>query len=912
MIQLRKSNLKKICYLFIAIAFSIAITWTSEARYISQSEIYSTLTTDTTPPAKKETPPRLINNSVVKDAVLQDTSARPIAFSDSAVARTDTFHLKLSKDTLDAPVNYEASDSGVLMVKEKKFLLYGKTKTTYKNITLTAPSVVMDQETNILTAISGRDSTGELITRAQFKQGTEGFQSDTIRYSFKTKRGLTTNTYTKQSEMFVNAPYIKKVNDSIAYAKHVIMTTCDLDQPHFGFVANRSEFVTNKVAITGPVHPEFEGVPIPIYLPFGIFPLKMGRHSGLLPPTFTATQQFGIGLQGLGYYQVFNDYADVKLLTNVYSYGGWSANIIPTYRKLYRYSGALNIAIQRTKMAFKGDPDYSLTKTFSISWNHMVDPKANRGSTFSANVNVSSTKFNQYVINNPFRNFNNQQTSSIAYSKSWNGKYNLTLSANHNQNNSLRLINLMLPDAGFTVTTFYPFQRSEQNRVGPQRWFEKIGMGYSGVARNQLSFYDTTKNTVKSLLDTLRWGAQHRFPISMSLPPIGPLLISPFLSYEETWLTNRIQRVYNSATKKIDTVSNKKGLFIDRQLSFGIGMNTAVYGNYTFTKGKVVAIRHVMRPTVSINYRPNLSKNYYDIIRDSTGYINVLPQVAGYRNLFNGYGYGRFGGMSFGIDNNLEMKVRSKTDTANDGLKKIRLIDGFGFNSGYNFLQDSMRLLPFNLYFRTTLFEKINITAQGLYDPYKQDSLGRDTRLFVWQGDRFRLGRLRSGSVSMSTSFKSKPRDPKKSPAPLGTNRITDPALLGDQQRLQQYIYRNPGEFVDFNIPWSFNVSYSLVFSRLFNPATKLFFTQVTSSASFNNTFSLTPKWMFNTSGFYDLNRFKLTMFTMSISRDMHCWQMSLNVTPIGPVRSFNISISPKSSILQDLKVNRSRYFYNY
>jgi LPS-assembly protein len=909
MIKLYKFSLKKICYSLIAIAFSIAITVKGAARYISYREIYSTLTTDTIPVQKKDslllrTDGRIQLNDTIP---LRDTIPQR---NDSSIRQTvDTFHLKLSKDTLDAPINYEASDSGVLLVKEKKFLLYGKTKTVYRDITLTAPRVELDQQTNVLTAYAARDSVGNLIARAQFQQGQEGFQSDTIRYNFKTKRGLTMGTFTKQSELFVNAPYIKKINDSIAYAKHVTMTTCDLDEPHFGFVANKAEFVTGKVAITGPVHPEFEGVPVPIYLPFGIFPLKSGRHSGLLPPQFAVTEQFGVGLEGLGYYHVLNEYADVKVLSNIYSYGGWSATLIPTYRKRYRYSGGLNLTLQHTKIAFKGDPDYSLTKTFNISWNHSVDPKATRGTSFSANVNAGSTKFNQYVVNNPFRNFNNQLNSSIAYSKTWKGKpYNLTMSANHNQNNNTHLINLILPDAGFTVNTIYPFQRKAGKAVGSKKWYESFGIGYSTVARNQLSFYDTVPNALNHILDTLQWGAQHRFPISMALPPMGPLIVSPFISYDETWITHRMQRKWDPIGNKLDTVSNTKGLFIDRQMSFGIGLNTSVYGMFPFNKGKI-QVRHVMRPTLNMSYKPNLSRKYYDVYTDNNGYTNYLSQLAGNNNLFGGYGYGKFGGISFGVDNNLEMKKRGKKDTID---KKVRLIEGFGFTSGYNFLLDSMQLLPFNLYLRTTLFEKLSITAQGLYSPYKQDSVGRDLPAYVWQGDRFRLGRLRNGSVSMSTSFQSKPRDPKKSAPPetqQNGTQIKDPSLVGDEQRMQQYVNRNPAEFVDFNIPWSINLSYSLVFSRRVDFG-KLK-TDVTSNVSFNNTFSLTPKWMFTTSGYWDINAMELTMFTMSISRDMHCWQLSVNVTPIGSYKYFNISISPKSGILQDLKVNRTRYFYN-
>lgn len=912
MIQLRKFSLKKICYFFIAIAFSIAITWSTEARNISAAEIYSTLTNDTTPAPKKDTLPLRPQRNILGRDTGRRNAIDTSALSDTNIVehRVDTFNLKLSKDTLDAPVNYEAVDSGVLLVKEKKFLLYGKTKTTYKDITLTAPKVEIDQQTGIVTAFNAKDSLGDVIARAEFSQGEEHFLSDTIRYNFKTKRGLTVNTFSKQNELFVNVYKLKKVNDSISFGRRITMTTCDYDVPHFGFVASKGEFITNKVAITGPVHPEFEGVPIPIYLPFGIFPLKQGRRGGLLPPTFTVTEQFGLGLEGLGYYHVLNDYVDVKLLTNIYSYGGWTANFIPTYRKRYKYSGSLNLSMQRTKIAFKGDPDFSLTKTFNISWSHTVDPKANRGTTFSANVNAGSTRYNQYVVNNPFRNFNNQLTSSIAYSKTWQGKpYNLTLSANHNQNNSIHLINLIIPDAGFTVTTIYPFARKEDKAIGPPKWYEKIGIGYSGVARNQIAFYDTVKNVGQRILDTLQWGARHSFPISMSLPPLGPLLVSPFVSYEETWLTNRISRKWNSSLQKLDTVYNKKGLFIDRQMSFGIGLNTAVYGNYLFKSG--LRIRHVIRPTVNFNYRPNLSKKYYDLIQtDPNGRIAPIPQVAGGSNLFGGYGYGKFGGLSFGVDNNLEMKKRGKKDSTD---KKIRLIDGFGFNSAYNFLEDSLRLKPFDVYLRTTLFEKLSFTFQGLFDPYSQDSSGNDIQKYTWQEDRFRLGRLRSGSISMSTSFQSKPRDANKTSTATPTHKITDPSVLGDEQRMQQYVTQNPSEFVDFNIPWSINLSYSLVFTpvrRIDDP--KRFKTQITSNVSFNNTFSLTPKWMFTTSGYYDFNTWQLTMFTMSVSRDLHCWQLSVNVTPIGAYKYFNISISPKSSILQDLRVNRTRYFYNY
>jgi hypothetical protein len=283
--------------------------------------------------------------------------------------------------------------------------------------------------------------------------------------------------------------------------------------------------------------------------------------------------------------------------------------------------------------------------------------------------------------------------------------------------------------------------------------------------------------------------------------------------------------------------------------------------------------------------------------------------------LFRGYGYGRFGGMSFGVDNNLEMKVRNKKDTVAGATKKVRLIDGFGFQSGYNFLQDSMKLLPFNLYLRSTLFEKVNLSASGNLNPYQVDSTGRPIDQYMWQGSGFSLGRLTNASVSLSTRFQSKPRDEAKAANPnAAINRAAtnNAGMLDEERRLQAYMRENPAEFVDFNIPWSIDVAFSLNMNKAFIRQRKEFETDISSSISFNNSFSLTPKWNFTTNGFYDFRTKQLTQFTLSISRDMHCWQMSINITPIGDYRYFNITISPKSSILQDLRINRTRSFVYY
>jgi len=901
---LRKFSLKFFSTRALLTIILFTVTWVSTAQRIPGKQIDSLLT------KKADT----LKAPITPQPAIGDTIDSPdtVPPNDSATVQTiDTFSLKLSKDTLSAPLQYYAEDSVVVMIKNKKIFLYGKTKTEYETIVLTAPKVSIDQQTQLLSATNARDSTGMVVEDAIFKDGESEFTSDTIVYNFKTQKGLTKNTITQSGEMFVHGEAVKKVDDNVTFVKRGFFTTCNLDEPHFGFRANKLKVINKKLAISGPAHPEFEGVPLPVYLPFGFFPLSQGRKSGLLPPQFATNEQFGLGLEGLGYYKVFNQHWDTKFYGNIYSYGGWSANINPTYRKRYHYSGSLNFGLQKTKRNFKGDPDFYSNNSYTLTWSHQADSRARPGTSFSANVNSSSTTYNENVPNNASLNFQNQLSSSIAYSKTWVDKpYNLTVSANHNQNNRTRLVNLSLPDVGFTVSTLYPFQKKES--VGSKKWYEQLGIAYNGNFRNQVSFYDTAFK-LRNLIDTLQWGAQHNIPITLSLPPIlgGAIMVSPGVSYSQVWIAQKFVRRWDSVAGKVDTTI-QKGLFVDQQTSFSLSFNTAVFGTYQFKNSKIVAIRHVIRPTLSANYKPDLSSKYYDSVQvRKDGYKIWASQLQG--GMYSGYGSGRNGGLSFQLDNNLEMKVRNKKDTTGEEpTKKIRLIDGFGFSTSYNFLAERLKLSPFQLYFRTNLFDKININASGVLDPYKTDTLGQDIDEYAWQGGKLNLGRLSSGSISFSTSFQSKPKDEQKDKQKKDqmNQELNDPVLAGDKQRLLEYMRQNPAEFVDFNIPWQVSLSYSLYFQEQFNADYSGFTKTVRSSANFSGSFSLTPKWNFSVNGYYDFDTKKLQTFTMSIAREMHCWQMSINVTPVGPYRFFNFTVSPKSGILQDLRINRTRSFY--
>ncbi|RYY40668.1 MAG: LPS-assembly protein LptD [Chitinophagaceae bacterium] len=836
---------------------------------------------------------------------------------DSArTARTDTFSYKLSKDTLDAPVTYEAEDSAVIMVPEKKIVLYGKTHTTYKDVVLDAPRVELDQKTNILVATGEKDSLGQTVTRARMTEGENKFQSDTIKYNFKSQKGLLTNTITQQNEMFIHADVSKKVNASTVFIKGGRFTTCDLDEPHFAFRANKLKIINNKVAVSGPMHPEFEGVPVPIYLPFGYYPMSRGRHSGILAPQFVATENQGIGLEGLGYYRVINDYWDATLRGSIYSYGGWRADLTTGYRKRYRYDGNFNLSFLTAKQNFKGDPDYSSSKTFNITWGHRTDQRARPGVTFSANVNAGSVKYNSLVPGNLQRNLTNQLQSSISYTKNWIGKpYMLTMSANHNQNSATGLINLTLPDANFNVNTIYPFQRKDL--IGTPKWYEKLGVGYNGSFSNRIAFYDSAFS-LKKVTDTMTWGATHSVPLTLSLPSLGPVLVSPGISFQQQWLMARRFLTWNDAKKQIDTVS-QKGIYTASSLAFSLGVNTSVFGTYQFRRSRLMALRHTIRPQFSFSYTPNLARGYYrNYQSDSLGTITNynIYQAAG-QNVNFGFSNSEFGGIGFGIENVLEAKLRSRKDTGENAIRKIHLIDGLGFSSSYNFLADRKKLGNVEMHLRSTLFDKVNLNVQGNLNPYGVDQNGLESDEYAWKSG-FGFGRVTNLSVSLSTQFRSKPRDPSKAntATPINNNnnnptQYADPMLAGDQSRLMDYMRRNPTEFVDFNIPYDLGLDFALNISRNYLRDYKVQKT-VNAGMNFRSSFSLTPKWNFSTYGFYDVSTMKLTALSLAINRDLHCWQMSIGLSPLGTQRYFSISISPKSGLLQNLKINRTRYFTDF
>ncbi len=907
-------------------AVFVLITLYSHAFDTGKNFFHISLTADTIP-HKNDTLPQKNKDSLTKQQpgkVKTDTIGideigiseikNPATVDTNIINTSDTFSFKSSKDSLGAPVVYHADDSMVFDIPGKKMMLYGKTANIkYSNQELSAPIIEYEQKTNIVKAILQRDSTGKVIAFPTFIQKDFKSVSDTLEFNMKTGKGLTKGTYTQQGEMFVYGQKIKRVDENVFYAYRGRFTTCNLDTPHFAFVSKKIKFINKKMAFSGPVHPEVEGVPLPIALPFGIYPLTQGRHSGLIAPSFTANEQYGLALEGLGYYKILGPTWDAVARGTIYSYGGWTASLNPRYFKRYRYTGNINLNMQSTKIGFKGDPDYSVTKTTLIQWSHSADTKARPGVTFHANVNAGSSKFNENVPNSPQRNFTNQLSSSINYAKVWQNKpFNISVAANHNQNTTQRLININFPDIAFNVNTLYPFRRKEA--VGSYKWYENLGIALNSNIRGLSSFYDTLGGAWNQLSDNFKWGGNHSIPISLALPSLGAVQVAPSVSLQHRWYQEKMYLRWNDAGRKLDTIINK-GFYTANDMSFALGLSTRIFGMYGFKKrSKVQAIRHEVRPTLSASLKPDFnSQHFYDVQVDTFG--NVAQHNVFERSVFGSFPGQRFAGLNFGIDNNIQMKVRNRKDTSQDAVKKVTLIDGLGITGSYNFLADSFKLSNLNVSARSNLFEKINITANASFDPYLYDEVGRRIDKLVWSKKAATLGTLTSGGISLSSQFRGGEKSGASAGGPVpGRDVINSTGMtLDEYQQEAAYMQNNPGEYADFSIPWSVDFSYSLLFSqyRSFVKGELKKVKSLSQSVTFNNSINLTPKWKLGVQGSYNITQKDLGVLSMFLSRDLHCWQMTVNISPVGKYRFFTLNISPKSPLLRDIKVNRTRYFYD-
>jgi hypothetical protein len=827
-----------------------------------------------------------------------------------ALIRQDTTgadSIRVSADAfkLESRIDYHASDSLVLDLTQQKAFLYREAELNYQTTNLKAGFVEIDFDRSELYATFQLDSLGKEIGKPVFKEDDKSFTSKEMRYNFETEKGLIKGVITQEGEGYIHGTTVKRLSGNIINVKSGSYTTCSAEHPHFEMRFNKAKVIPDKKIVTGPAYLVVEDVPLPVAIPFGLFPIFKGRTSGVIFPTYGESKERGFFLENGGYYFGLSDYFDLKILGDIYSRGSWAIKPSVSYKKRYKFGGNFSFSYALNRIGEEGTPEYKRNKDFSVRWVHSQDPKSMPGSSFTANVNFVTKSYNTYnpVSTNDY--LSNTFQSSISYQKSWAGKYNLATNLNHSQNTIEGTINLYLPKVSFSVSRFYPFRKKE--KAGELKWYENISMNYTMNAENSISTYDSLLFT-GDFIDDMRNGVKHSIPISSSIKLFKYLNMTNSINYTGRWYFQKSVKYWTNDTLisgndttvgyiKNDTVY---GFNTVRDFGFSSSIATKFYGILQFKKGPVRAVRHVVTPSVSFSLRPDFGNErfgYWDYYytdetgTDSTRYSYYQGSI---------YGTppdGQSGNLAFSLMNNLEMKVRSKKDTIT-GQKKIMLIDNFSINTSYDFAKDSLNWAPISMSGRTKIFKTFNIQFNGLWDLYAlDDSTGRRINTFQWEKNK-KLLRFDNTTWNLSFSYRLGPKKKALAPKP-GTGTTEEMAEILAQ----------PEMFLDWSNPWSLNLSYNLRFIHKYDINKGKTTDDFIQTLSFNGDVSITPKWKIGFTSGYDFEHGEFSYTNVSVYRDLHCWEMRFNWIPAGPQQSWNFSISAKSPMLQDMKLQKKKDF---
>lgn len=822
--------------------------------------------------------------------------------TDSLTTKTDTVKAE-SSGGLNAMVTMVARDSQYSDLRHNIVYLIGDAKIKYEGFELAADSIRINNNTREVFASGRFDHNGRYVGRPVVIFPNETPKAvDSLRYNFDSGKANTWGIFTEVEGGFIQASQVRKNQYNEMSLYHGMYSTCNLPEPHTHFGIQISKgIVTENQIIAGPAYLVMEGVPLKfITIPFGFFPKPNKRSSGFLFPTFGEEFNRGFFMRDVGWYLAFNDYWDSEVRGTLYSKGSWETNIQTRYRVNYKYNGGFTINYANTKSGVEGTDQYTARNDFRVNWNHTQLQEANPGTTFSASVMFGTSSYAQNTAANASYNVQeitrNSMNSSISYGRTFaDGKVNLTTSMRHSQDMAAQTVSLDLPTFSLSVSSFNPFD--SKDRVGEQKWYQRINVSYSLTGDNRLNARETGLFS-KETLSQFTHGFRHSIPVSLSLNVMKYFQFNSSVNYSEGWHFQTYRQQLENTPSGFESIRDTvDGFKRSYEYSVSSGFSTKIYGMYPRI-GKVKAMRHVITPSVNLNYRPDFSDPMYGFYRQ---FVDAQGRETLY-SIFQGSSYGSPGsgrsmGIGFSVDNNVEAKVQSKRDTTNGGEKKIKILQGLTFSGNYNMVADSFKLSNINFSGRTALFnEKINLNFNGTFDPYSFDSFSnrRINRYSIQDGQ---LARLVNFGLSFDYSFNPEANKSRQEGLDSLDNRKA--SLTPEQQQALARISSDPNAFVDFNIPWNLAGSFSFQYS---NPGAR---TNITATLNLHGDFSLTPKWKVQFTSGYDFRQKEVSMTRFSIYRDLHCWDMSFGWVPFGRFQSYNVTIRAKASILQDLKLTK-------
>lgn len=900
----------------------------------------------------QDVPERVLSFETLNDSISEEGLIAPVGeHSDSiAVLPADSLSAadeEQNQSAIKATITYQAVDSIVVSIDGRRVYLYKQAKVNYEDIELTADYIELNMDTKEVYAEGMADSLGVIAGTPIFTQGSDKFESTSLRYNFESQKGIIENIKTEEGEGFIHGERAKKIEGDEFILRNGKYTTCNADHPHFYLRMTKAKALSNKKFVTGPAYMVLEDLPLyPLMLPFGFFPRSSSYSSGIIIPSYGEENSRGFFLRGGGYYWAASEYFDAKITTDIYSKGSWAGYLSSRYRKRYKYSGNLSLSYNVNNYGEKDLPDFYKTKGFSVRWSHSQDSKSNPSQTFSASVDFSTSSYdkeNSYDMNNYL---NSQKSSSISYSKKFENTP-LSMSANlrHSQNSRDSTITLSFPEMTMTMSRIYPFRR--KNVVGKLHFWEKIAVGYTANLRNTITAKEAElfdKNLMKDWTN----GVKHSVPITLpSFNILKYINMSPSFSYNERWYSSHQESHYyidpytGQGSLEVDTIF---GFSRNYDYSMSLSASTTIYGMFMMKNPnwKIRAIRHKITPSLSASWRPDFGKErygFYDSYVDAKGKMQYYNRFQGAS--YGSAGRGESGTISFSLANLIEAKVlntTSKQDSTateeekKDMYKKMSLLDNLSFSGSYNLVADSMNLSTISLRGRTTI-KGVSINFGGTLDPYAVDSLGGRYNEFMWNkaSGMSRLGRLTNANLSFGLSFKSKNKSEKKNGE--GEEAAEESEEGKEGGGIETYVpdvehdpmanglgtgvdeFGNPiifpglnaPKYYDFNMPWSLNMNYSFSYSRP-NPYRE---SKINQSVNLSGNMSLTSNWKISMTTNYDIQAKKFSFTTLNLTRSLHCWSMSFSFVPFGERKSYSFTLAASSSMLRDLKVEKSKSWFD-
>lgn len=839
---------------------------------------------------------------------------------------------KKKKNGLTSVVDYQANDS-IVFTNGNEVYMYGKGVVQFDGMELNADQIEMNMDSSQVYAVGRPDTVGDIVGRPVFKDKSGEYESETMHYNFKTKKGYITNIVTQQGEGYLTGGQTKKMDNDEFYMKDGKYTTCDNhEHPHFYLQLTQAKVRPKKNIVTGPAYMVLADVPLPLAIPFGFFPFTEKYSSGIIMPTFGDELERGYYLRDGGYYFAINDYVDLALTGEIYTKGSWGVNARSAYIKRYKYSGNVDLSFITTITGDKGLPDYSKMKNFKVAWTHTQDTKNNPNMSLSASVNYTTSGYtrndlNSYYNANAFTENTKSSTVNMTY-RVPNSPWSFSATANVTQRTQDSTLNVSFPNLTISMGQVYPFKR--KTVVGNERWYERIQLSYSG--RFQNSILTKQDQILKSnLIKDWRNGMYHNIPISATFNLFKYLNLTASFNFTDRMYSNKVMQDWDTQQARVvrDTVY---GFYNVYNYYGSLSADTKLYGFYTPWKifgDKVQAIRHIFTPTISFSAAPDFSAPRYGFW-DSYSYVNEYGETVTtkYSPFSNGvYGtvsQGRQGTVSFAVSNNLEMKVKSDRDST--GVRKISLIENLSANMSYNMAADSMKWSNLNTSILIKLTKNFNLQMSAVWDTYtyQLDRYGNPVRVnkprwTVGKG----IGRLSSTGTSFSYTFnndtfkkKDKDSDSKNTQQQRQQPNAlpTDPNSGDEEEEApgDSDVQFGPDGYSIWEIPWSLSINYSVNYGYgTFNKKKMEYNGRFTQNLSLSGNINLTKNWSFNFSASYDFNAKKIAYMNCNVTRDMHCWSMSASFVPVGPYKSYNFHISVKSSLLQDLKYDKHGNSYN-